>query len=74
MSKNVRGSEIGGAELSGGETLQCSRTLIVEDFAMGVREREREREKNDWLLPNTQNRTDSIRHTIHDLVVPMVCL
>lgn len=42
MSKNVRGSEIGGAELSGGETLQCSRTLIVEDFAMGVRERERE--------------------------------
>ena len=72
MSKNVRGSEIGGAELSGGETLQCSRTLIVEDFAMGVRERERE--KNDWLLPNTQNRTDSIRHTIHDLVVPMVCL
>ena len=72
MSKNVRGSEIGGAELSGGETLQCSRTLIVVDFAMG--EREREREKNDWLLPNTQNRTDSIRHTIHDLVVPMVCL
>ena len=45
MSKNVRGSEIGGAELSGGETLQCSRTLIVEDFAMGVRERERERER-----------------------------
>ena len=47
MSKNVRGSEIGGAELSGGETLQCSRTLIVEDFAMGVREREREREREE---------------------------
>ena len=45
MSKNVRGSEIGGAELSGGETLQCSRTLIVEDFAMRERERERERER-----------------------------
>ena len=39
MSKNVRGSEVGGAEFSGGETWQCSRTLIVEDFAMDERER-----------------------------------
>ena len=50
MSKNVRGSEIGGAELSGGETLQCSRTLIVVDFAMGERERERERRMTGYCL------------------------
>lgn len=34
MSKKVSGRIVGGAELGGGETLQCSTTLTVEDLAM----------------------------------------
>lgn len=34
MSKKVSGRIVGGADLGGGETLQCSPTLTVEDLAM----------------------------------------
>lgn len=34
MSKKVRGRVVGGDELGGGETLQSSRTLVMEDFSM----------------------------------------
>ena len=53
MSRKVRGRTVGGAESGGGETLECSTTLIVEDLAMRKREygsallREKKRRKFD---------------------------